>query len=138
MAKACEVPIDRVAGVDRFQRQGDTGCANATGNLVLALERARAGERIVVHGYGAGAGTVVAVLRAVADARGAAGPDGIVAPVELPYVQFLRHRGHLSRPPHPVGRRRLRSLTGVGAHEVVARSGCRPSDALTAARSTSR
>ena len=76
MAKACEVPIDRVAGVDRFQRQGDTGCANATGNLVLALDarssrrahrRARLRRRCRDRGRRAAS--------TVADGRAAAGLD---------------------------------------------------------------
>ena len=101
MAKTCDVPLHRVAGIDRVSREGDTGCANATGNLVLALEQARAGERVLVQGYGGGAGTVVAMLRATADGLGEAADTARAEPVELPYAQYLRHRGHLAGPPIP-------------------------------------
>ena len=120
MAKACDVPIDR----RRRRRPRPSAKATPAAPTPLATSSSRstvldAGERVVVHGFGAGAGTVAPCCGWSPTVGARPAPAGSPRPVELPYVQFLRHRGHLTGPRDPVGRLRLRGLTGVGAHEVV-------------------
>lgn len=100
-------PVDgsssgRIAGRDEFQRTGDTGCANALTNLRLALDAAAPGETIAAVGYGAGAGTVAALFEKTGPAVASDETRPVDAPpVELSYVQFAKHRGHLALPSMP-------------------------------------
>jgi len=86
-------PQDRVVGIELVQQVGDCGCANVLLSLALAFERARPGETIAVQSYGAGAGTVSALLtmHELAPARTPASNGS----VELSYVQYAKHRGLL-------------------------------------------
>lgn len=97
------VPTDRVVGRDVVRRTGDTGCASVLINLGLALDAASAGSTIMVQAYGAGAGTVSCLIRATSDVRPAGRTMDRLGdePIELTYVQFAKHRGHLALPSIP-------------------------------------
>jgi hydroxymethylglutaryl-CoA synthase len=84
-------PSERLVGTELVQRVGDTGCANALLNLADALAGAELGQTIVAQAYGAGAGTVSALLTVTAEVRSPAADDDDV--VELSYVQYAKHRG---------------------------------------------
>jgi hydroxymethylglutaryl-CoA synthase len=90
-AQALGVPADRLVGAELVAEIGDSGCANALVALSLALDKARAGETIVVQGYGSGAGTVSALI--AVHSSWASPPSGPREQVELSYVQYAKHRG---------------------------------------------
>lgn len=98
----CKIPTDRLVGRDVAPRTGDTGCASALINLGIGLDAAGADQTVVAQAYGAGAGTVSALIRVTTRHPGDWQMDPPPAdPVELSYVQFAKHRGHIALPVFP-------------------------------------
>lgn len=86
---------DRLVGCDLTARVGDCGCANSLLSLGLALQQAAPGETVLAQAYGAGAGTITALIVTDSEPLRFAS-DGLGSePVGLSYVQFAKQRGLL-------------------------------------------